>query len=90
MLRAEIITLAYSGWPFSVVNATKKYEKPHFRVDYHNLNVWRRADRFLQCKIQDMFEYLFGAAFFTILDLLSEKMADPVRRGLQEGNNFSL
>lgn len=70
-LSAGIVTPASSAWSFPIVIATKKDGKPRFCVDYRALNREMRADRFPPTMIQEIFDELAGAVFFSTLDLFS-------------------
>lgn len=46
MLKARVISQAYSPWRFSVMIAEKWDRRPRFFINYHALNRRMKADRF--------------------------------------------
>ena len=52
--------------------ATKKDVDPRFCVDYRKLNTGTVKDRYPLLRIDDTIDAMFGAKYFTTLDLFSD------------------
>lgn len=75
-------------WSFPVLIATEKDGKPCFYVAYCALNQRMNADRWLIPKIQEIFDYLGGGNFFSILDRYSKYWQIRVSKSCKEKTIF--
>lgn len=71
MVEADIIILAPFACSFTVVDASKKYSKPRFCVNYRTLNRLIKADRWSLPKLEEIFDELQGSVVFRTIDVLS-------------------
>ena len=71
MLDADIIQPSDSPWCFPVVLVKKKNGKTRFCVDYRKLNNITKQDAYPLPLIDEIFDALHGAKFFTTLDATS-------------------
>jgi len=98
MKKQGVIQDSKSPWSFAVILAPKKDGTYRFCVDYRPLNKITKKDVYPLPKIDEVFDQLGGAAYFSALDLTSgywqipmhpddkEKTAFRTRDGLFEWN----
>jgi len=61
----------------------KRDGKLRFCMDYHRLNLIRKADKFLLLRIDDLLDQLGKAKYFSILDLAAGHWQIRVNENLQ-------
>ena len=71
MLEKGVVKSKQSPWASSVMFVKKKDRSVRFCVDYRRLNSVTQFDVYPLPRIDETFEALSGARFFTTLDLLS-------------------
>lgn len=71
MLKASIISPAPCSWSFPVVITARKDGKPRFCVHYRALNAKMKADFWPIPMIEEIFDELGGAEYFSILELFT-------------------
>ena len=83
MIRLDVIEPSSSPWSAQVVLVTKKNGQVRFCVDYRQLNEVTRKDSYPLPNIQDTYDALAGAQYFSTLDLASgywQVEVDPADR----------
>ncbi len=69
MLALDVIEPSISPWSSPVIIVEKPDGKPRFCADYRRLNTVTKKDVFPLKRIDEIFDALHGACYFTTLDL---------------------
>ena len=78
MLQEGVIRESCSPWASPITLQLKKSAETRFCVDYRKLNAVTTKDSYSIPNIQDVFDSLGGAKYFTTLDLKSGYWQIPV------------
>ena len=78
MLRQRIIRPSFSPWAAPVVLVKKKSGDYRFCVDYRRLNTVTKRDVYPLPRMDDVFDRIAGAKYFSSLDLMSGYWQVPV------------
>ena len=90
MLHEGHIRPSESPWAFPVVLVRKKDNSLRFCVDYRQLNARTIKDAFALPRIEETMEHLYGAKFFSCLDLKSGYWQVEVDEADKEKTAFTL
>jgi deoxyuridine 5'-triphosphate nucleotidohydrolase len=88
MLKQGVISPSQGPWAFPVVLITKKDGTIRFCVDYRKLNKVTKMDSYPLPRIDEIFDSLAGASWFSAIDLISGYWQLPMRDSDKEKTAF--